>query len=28
MEYSHDEAAPSTVRDAEMARFRPRDEEE
>lgn len=28
MEYSHDETAPSAVRDAEMARFKPRAEED
>jgi elongation factor G len=28
MEYSHDETAPSTVRDAEIARFKPREEED
>jgi elongation factor G len=28
MEYSHDETAPSTVRDAEISRYKPRAEEE
>jgi elongation factor G len=28
MEYSHDETAPSTIKDAEMARFKPRPEED
>jgi elongation factor G len=28
MEYSHDETAPSTVRDAEIARFKPRPDED